>query len=539
VATSGSGPGTLARADLRVLVSEPIADAGIAYLRERFAVDLGLDWGADELAERVGDYDALVVRSATKVTADLIARAERLRVVGRAGTGVDNVDVEAATRRGIIVCNAAGSNALSAAEHAIALMLAQARNIPQAHASLVAGRWERSRFGGVEVAGKTLGVLGLGRIGQMVAERAKGLGMHVVAYDPFVTDARFRELGVERAAEPADLYRVSDFISLHLASTPETRGFVGREAFAAMKPGARIVNAARGDVIDQDALVEALRSGHLGGAGIDVFPQEPVTESPLFGLPGVVVTPHLGASTSEAQDRAGVVVAEQVAAALTGGVVTSAVNIPAVAPEQLDVLGPFLPLARQLGQLGAALAGGAASPVEISYEGQLADLDTRLLTSAVLTGVMAGHTDEPVNVVNAGALAAERGIEWTESTTPRAGDYTNRLGVRIGEVALAGTTVGTTSRPRLVSAFGQDLEIELAPHIGIFRYLDVPGQIGRVGTILGNAQVNIASMAVSRSRAEGLAVMAATVDSPVPRSVVDELCRIEGFERVWFVDLTP
>lgn len=539
MATSGSGPGTLARADLRVLVSEPIADAGIAYLRERFAVDLGLDWGADELAERVGDYDALVVRSATKVTADLIARAERLRVVGRAGTGVDNVDVEAATRRGIIVCNAAGSNALSAAEHAIALMLAQARNIPQAHASLVAGRWERSRFGGVEVAGKTLGVLGLGRIGQMVAERAKGLGMSVVAYDPFVTDARFRELGVERAAAPEDLYRVSDFISLHLASTPETRGLVGREAFAAMKPGARIVNAARGDVIDQDALVEALRSGHLGGAGIDVFPQEPVTESPLFGLPGVVVTPHLGASTSEAQDRAGVVVAEQVAAALTGGVVTSAVNIPAVAPEQLDVLGPFLPLARQLGQLGAALAGGAASPVEISYEGQLAELDTRLLTSAVLTGVMAGHTDEPVNVVNAGALAAERGIEWTESTTPRAGDYTNRLGVRIAEVALAGTTVGTTSRPRLVSAFGQDLEIELAPHIGIFRYLDVPGQIGRVGTILGDAHVNIASMAVSRSRAEGLAVMAATVDSPVPREVVDELCRIEGFERVWFVDLTP
>ena len=539
MATSGSGPGTLARADLRVLVSEPIADAGIAYLRERFAVDLGLDWGADELGERVGDYDALVVRSATKVTADLIARAERLRVVGRAGTGVDNVDVEAATRRGIIVCNAAGSNALSAAEHAIALMLAQARNIPQAHASLVAGRWERSRFGGVEVAGKTLGVLGLGRIGQMVAERAKGLGMSVVAYDPFVTDARFRELGVERAAAPEDLYRVSDFISLHLASTPETRGLVGREAFAAMKPGARIVNAARGDVIDQDALVEALRSGHLGGAGIDVFPQEPVTESPLFGLPGVVVTPHLGASTSEAQDRAGVVVAEQVAAALTGGVVTSAVNIPAVAPEQLDVLGPFLPLARQLGQLGAALAGGAASPVEISYEGQLAELDTRLLTSAVLTGVMAGHTDEPVNVVNAGALAAERGIEWTESTTPRAGDYTNRLGVRIAEVALAGTTVGTTSRPRLVSAFGQDLEIELAPHIGIFRYLDVPGQIGRVGTILGDAQVNIASMAVSRSRAEGLAVMAATVDSPVPREVVDELCRIEGFERVWFVDLTP
>ncbi|HEX2504427.1 MAG TPA: phosphoglycerate dehydrogenase [Miltoncostaeaceae bacterium] len=522
-------------ADLRVLVCEKIADAGIDYLAERFSVDSGFDLSRDELMERVAGYDALVVRSATQVTADLIERAERLKVIGRAGTGVDNVDVEAATRRGIVVVNAAGSNALSAAEHAIALLLAQARNIPQAHSSLLAGRWDRSKFGGVEVTGKTLGVLGFGRIGQMVAERAKGLGMRVVAYDPFVADARYRELGVDKAETPEDLYGASDFVSLHLASTAETRGFVGRDAFAAMKPGARLINAARGDVVDQEALVEALESGRLGGAGIDVFPQEPVTESPLFGRPGVVVTPHLGASTEEAQDRAGVVVAEQVAAALTGGIVTSAVNIPALGPEALAVLGPYLPLARQLGQLIGGLAGGAVSPLEISYEGQLGTLDIRLLTSAVLAGVLQGHVEEYVNVVNAGSLAADRGIEWRETTTPRARDYTNRLSLRAAGVSLSGTTIGTTSRPRLVEAFDQDIEIELAPHVGLFRYLDIPGQIGRVGTILGLANVNIASMAVSR--AEGGAVMAVTVDSPVPPEVANQIRAIEGFDAAWFVDL--
>ena len=267
-------------------------------------------------------------------------------------------------------------------------------------------------------------------------------------------------------------------------------------------------------MVDTDALVAALQSGHLGGAGIDVFPVEPTTESPLFGLPGVVVTPHLGASTEEAQDRAGVVVAEQVAAALTGGVVTSAVNIPSVGPEALAVLGPFLPLAKQLGQLITALTGGP-SPLEISYEGDLANLDTRMLTSTVLAGVLSGRVEEAVNVVNAASLAAERGIEWSEIAIPRARDYTNRLTVRSGDVSLSGTTVGTTSRPRLVSAFGEDIDIELAPHIGLFRYLDIPGQIGRVGTILGLANINIASMAVSRSRREGGAVMAVTVDSPV------------------------
>ncbi|MCU0308218.1 MAG: phosphoglycerate dehydrogenase [Thermoleophilia bacterium] len=523
----------------RVLVCETIAEGGVDLLRERVGhVDLGIGWSKEELAERIGAYDGIVVRSATKVTAALIERATRLKVVGRAGTGVDNVDVEAATRRGILVCNAPGSNALSAAEHAIALLLAQARNIPQAHMSLVQGRWERSRFGGIEVTGKTLGILGFGRIGQLVAERAKGLGMRVVAYDPFVSDARYRELGVEKAATPEDLYPLADFISLHMGSSAETRGFLDRGAFACMKRGVRIVNDARGDLVDQDALVGALESGQVAGAGIDVFPTEPTTESPLFGLPGVVVTPHLGASTAEAQDRAGVAVAEQVAAALTGGVVTTAVNIPSVSPETIAVLGPFLPLARHLGQLLAGLAGGAADPVEVVCEGGLAEHDTRLLTTGVITGLLQAHLGEDeVNLVNAQSIARERGIEWTETSSPRARDYTNRLTVRSGDISLSGTTVGTTSRPRLVEAFGEGIEIELAPNVGLFRYRDVPGMIGRVGSILGDAGVNIASMAVSRSQEAGLAVMAVTLDSPVPRSAADAIQAIDGFVQVWFVTL--
>ena len=525
----------------RVLICEKIAEAGIEALRQVTDVDLGTDWSAEDLAERIADYDAIVVRSATKVTAALIDRATNLRVVGRAGTGVDNVDVEAATRRGIIVCNAPTSNSLSAAEHAIALLLAQARNVAQAHAALVDGRWERSKYGGIEVTGKTLGVLGFGRIGQLVAERALGLRMQVVAYDPFMAESRFRELGIERAETPEELYAQSDFVTLHLASTPETRGFVGEAAFAAMKPGARVINAARGDVIDTEALVAALSSGHLGGAAIDVFPEEPCTDSPLFGLPGVVVTPHLGASTAEAQDRAGTDVAEQVAAALLGGVVTSAVNIPAVSPESLALMGPFLPAARQLGRLVSALSGGRVDRLELLYEGAVAEHDTRLVTASVLTGLLHGVVEGPVNVVNAASLARERGIEWVEthSTTPR--EYTSLLTVRCGDVSIGATHIGKTDRPRLVSAFGRDVEIELERHVGILRNRDVPGIIGQVGTILGRAGVNIASMAVSRGGQGdgGEAVMAVSVDSPVPPEVVAEVKAIDGFEAAWFVDVSP
>ncbi len=343
----------------RVLVAEKIADSGVDLLRERFAVDVGTGWSADELADRIGAYHGILIRSATQLTSELIERADNLRVIGRAGIGVDNVDVAAATKRGIIVANAPQSNIVAAAEHTIALMLALARNIPQAHASLTAGRWERSRFGGVEVYEKTLGVLGFGRIGQLVAARARGFGMRIVAYDPFVSAERFRELGAERAAEPADLYAQADFITLHLPKTPETRGWLDAAAFAAMRDGVRVINCARGELVDDAALKDALDSGKVAGAALDVFPSEPITDYPLFdGYANVVVTPHLGASTTEAQDRAGVQTAEQVVAALTGGVVSTAVNIPAIAPEDMEVLGPFLPLVERLGRLASTLAPG-------------------------------------------------------------------------------------------------------------------------------------------------------------------------------------
>src|SRR5438128_3930154 len=339
---------------MKVLVRESIAPAGVDLLRERFDVDEDADSALEEI---IGRYDAIVVRSATKLTADVIERATNLKVIGRAGVGVDNVDVDAATRRGIVVANAPESNIVSAAEHTVGLLVALARNIPQAHAALKDGRWERSKWGGVELADKVLGVLGFGRIGQLVARRAVGLGMRVLAYDPVVSRERFRELGVERAETPEQVYAAAEFLTLHLPLTPETRGSLGRDAFAKMRDGARLVNAARGELVDEDALVEALRSGKLAGAALDVFSSEPYS-GPLLELPNVVLTPHLAASTMEAQDRAGVVVAEQVAAALEGALVTHAVNIPSVGSKDLEALGPYVPLAEDLGRLAMELAAG-------------------------------------------------------------------------------------------------------------------------------------------------------------------------------------
>jgi D-3-phosphoglycerate dehydrogenase / 2-oxoglutarate reductase len=527
----------------RILVSEPIADSGVALLRERFEVDLGLDWSADELADRIGAYDGLLIRSATKVTAEVIDRADRLKVIGRAGIGVDNVDVAAATKRGIIVANAPQSNIVAAAEHTMALMLALARNVPQAHASLTAGKWERSKFGGVEVYEKTLGVLGFGRIGQLVTARARAFGMRVVAFDPFVSAERFRELGAEKAETSADLYAQADFITLHLPKTPETRGWLDAEALAACKDGVRIVNCARGELVDDAALKDALDSGKVAGAALDVFPSEPITDYPLFdGYPNVVVTPHLGASTTEAQDRAGVQTAEQVLAALTGGVVSTAVNIPAITPEDMEVLGPFLPLAGRLGRLAMTLAEGAGiDRIEVEYFGRIAERDTRLLTLAVLRGVLAGHCEEEVNLVNAQSLAEERGIGVSERKETTARDFTDllRVGIVTGSerFRVVGTTLGRRNRPHLLEAWGQrfNLQLDEGAHLALFRYCDLPGMMGRVGSSLGERGVNISSAAVGRQppgedgRRDEVAVMVVTTDSPVPRDIVDEVARSDGF----------
>ncbi|MEI7761421.1 MAG: phosphoglycerate dehydrogenase [Thermoleophilia bacterium] len=522
---------------MRVLVRESIADAGIALLRSKFEVDEDQTTPIEEI---IGDYDAIVIRSATKLTAELIDAATNLKMIGRAGVGVDNVDVEAATRRGIVVANAPESTVVSAAEQTVGLMVALARNIPQAHAALKQGRWERSKWGGVELEGKTLGVLGFGRIGQQVARRAIGLGMRVTAYDPFVADERFRELGVDHAASVDVVLGAADFLTLHSPLTDETRGIVNRESIKKMKDGARIINAARGALVDEEALVEALTSGKLAGAALDVFSAEPY-DGPLLALDNVVVTPHLAASTDEAQDRAGVIIAEQVVAALEGGPVSNAVNIPIVDKASLEILGPFIPLAAKLGRLAVELAGGRPRRVVVSAHGPLADYDTRLLTVAALNGIFQGRIDEVVNYVNASLLAAERGIAVSEERLRGSRDYTNTVEVRVTaqdgeEVEVSGTTIGPEPRLFLASACGFGIDIELAPDMVFFQYDDVPGVIGKVGTLFGENGANIANMAVSRTRDGQRALMALSVDEPPSEALIDEMHDV-GFGDAIFIDL--
>ncbi len=527
----------------RILVKEPIADSGVDLLREQFDVDLGLDWSDDDFRARLPEYDGILIRSATKMTEELIALGTRLRVIGRAGVGVNNVDVQAATKRGIIVVNAPQSNVVTAAEHTFALLLALARKIPQAHASLTEHKWERSKFNGVEVYEKTLGIVGFGRIGQLVAQRARGFGMYVVAYDPYVGADRYRELGVDKADTPAGVYARADFVTIHLPVTADTRGFLDADAFAQMKDGVRVINCARGELVDDAALKDALDSGKVAGAALDVFPSEPITDYPLFdGYDNVVVTPHLGASTAEAQDRAGSQTAEQIIAALApGGVVTTAVNIPAISPADMEVLGPFVPLCRQLGQVAVSLAEGSSiDRVEVEFLGRIGERDTRLLSVAVLMGVLAGHVEEEVNAVNAPGLAEERGIEVAETKRTTARDFTDLVRVTIvsGETRsrVVGTTFGRQNRPHLLEAWDQRFDIQLEGSIALFRYRDVPGMVGRVGSAFGEHGFNIVSAAVGRAPddadgdgTDANAVMAITSDAPVPQSVVDAIVATDGF----------
>jgi D-3-phosphoglycerate dehydrogenase len=545
----------------KVLVKEKIGESGVALLREHFDVELGIDWSDEQLAERIGEYEGIVIRSATKMTADLIERATRLQAIGRAGVGVDNVDVEAATRRGIVVANAPESNVVTAAEHTMALLLALARNVPQAYASLMEGKWDRSKFSGVELYEKTLGVVGFGRIGQLVAQRARGFNMHVLAFDPFVSAERYRELGVEKAGSVEEVYAGADFITIHLPKTPETEGFVGAAAFAKMRDGVRILNVARGGLIDEDALQDALDSGKCAGAAIDVFNSEPMTEHPLFGYPNVIATPHLGASTAEATDRAGYQSAEQVVAALTGGVVATAVNIPAVGAEDMEMLGPFLPLAQQLGRLAMELAEGSSEErIEAAFLGRIAEFDTRLLGLAVIVGALQGRTEEQVNLVNAPTMAQQRGIVFEEKAVSEAEDFNELIRVTVAagsqRVAVAGTGIGPNGAPHLVEVQGRRLTIELERYVTVFRYEDLPGMIGRVGTIFGSHGINISSAAVGHTPdspvgghaassdggdgsagGQRLAAMVVTTDAQVPREVVQEIVASDGFVNGWSVDL--
>ncbi|MCL5735948.1 MAG: phosphoglycerate dehydrogenase [Actinobacteria bacterium] len=528
---------------MKVLVKEKIAQAGVDLLKEHFDVEVKTDMTDEELKERINDYDAIIVRSASKITADVLENAKQVKMIGRAGVGVDNIDVRAATQKGIVVANAPGSNSLSVAEHAIGLLLAQVREIPNANASMHTGKWEKSRFKGVEITDKVLGIMGLGKIGVLVAQRAKGLMMQVIAYDPYVSVDRFRELGMDRAETPAELYAASDFISVHLPKTPETMGMIGDEAFAEMKRGVRIINTARGGIVDEAALARALESGKVASAGLDVFTAEPIpADFPLAKFDNIVMTPHLGASTTEGQDRAGVIVAEQIVAGLTGGVVSYAVNIPSVSKEAMEAMGPFLPLAETLGQLMSAVADGPLSKVTVHYEGALADHDTRLLTLAATKGLVEGGADEAVNFVNAPTIAADRGLQVSEAKDRRSPDYTNLITIKTadkqGELTAGGTVFGPKNRQRLVKVYRHAIDIEPSAHMVFLRYEDVPGMIGKIGTIIGGHGINIAFMNVGRKKVEGKAIMGLALDDPLPPAALDEIRAVPGLDSVRAVELT-
>ncbi len=510
----------------RVLVTEKLAEAGLVGLAKAgHDVDERLGLSPEQLLEVIPGAAALIVRSATDVTAEVIEAGSDLVVVGRAGIGLDNVDVAAATRRGVMVVNAPQSNILSAAEHALALLLAQARNIPQASAALKAGRWERSRWEGVELHGKTLGVIGLGRIGTLVAQRAAAFGLRLVAHDPYVSEERARQLGIELVSLD-DLMARSDFVTIHVARTPETIGLLGKERLARAKPGLRVINTARGGIVDEDALAWAIDEGIVGGAALDVFSAEPTTESPLFGLDSVVVTPHLGASTTEAQDKAGVTIAEQVTLALAAEFVPFAVNVSA--SEASETVRPFLPLAERLGMLFARLNEGVPQVLEVTYQGQLADYDTRILTLSVLKGIFSGVVHEPVSYVNAPQLAEERGVEVRETTTSSVQDYVNLITLRGGDHAIGGTLAGLRGEARIVMLDDHTVEVPPADHMLVLRNDDRPGMIGMVTTTLGDAGINISDIHVGRSPEGDAALMTLATDQPAPAELVTQLRRAPG-----------
>jgi D-3-phosphoglycerate dehydrogenase len=509
---------------MKVLASEKLSQAGLEHLSEHFEVDVRLGLSPSELSEVIGAYDALIIRSATKVDADLIERAENLKVIGRAGIGLDNVDVEAATRQGVLVVNAPQSNVLSAAEHTLALLLAQARNIPQAHEALINGRWERERWNGVELHGKTLGVIGLGRVGTLVAQRANAFGMHLVAYDPYVSAQRAAQMGVDLVETIGEVCRRADFLTIHLPKNPETVGIIGADQFAEMRDGVRIVNTARGGLIDENALADAIESGKVAGASIDVFVGEPVTEHRLFSLPGVVVTPHLGASTAEAQDKAGTTIAEQVLLALRGEFVPYAVNVD-VGTDIPEAVRPYLRLAERLGQIAVALAGSGIEGLRFEYHGAIAEHDTRAVTLSGLKGAFSSITHEPVTFVNAPLCAKERGISVEEAKSSQSLDYVNLLEVRAvskGEtISVGGVLAGKKDTERLVRVYGYDLDMTFHPIMAFFRYEDRPGIVGIVGTLLGESGVNIANMQVARQTEGGEALMGLAVDSPITQDVLE------------------
>jgi D-3-phosphoglycerate dehydrogenase len=523
----------------KILVTDPIAPEGLELLRCQAEVDVKRGLKPQELVQALGDYDALVVRSETKVTAEAIRAGKRLQVIARAGIGVDNIDLEAATSAGIAVVNAPAGNTVAAAEHTLALMLALARNIPQAHHSLKSGQWSRSAFVGVEVRNKVLGIVGLGRVGSEVARRAKSFGMRLLGYDPFVSPDYARVLGVElMPLEP--LLTEADFVTLHTPLTESTRRLISTRELSLMKSGARLINVARGELIDEEALLLALDSGKLAGAALDVFSQEPPGETPLVRHPKVVVTPHLGASTQEAQREVAVEAAEQILAVLRGEPARSTVNAPFLPPEVHAVLAPYIPVASLVGKLLTAMAEGQFVGVRVSYEGDIAQHDTAILKAAALAGLLAPVSQEPVNLINAPILAQKRGLRVMEQKNGVAQEYTSLITATLnttnGSMTLAGTSM--RNEPHIVKI--NDYWLDITPSVPYLLFVDnqdKPGSIGAVGTVAGRHNINISFMEVGRLSPRGRAMMVLGLDDSVPPHVLAEICSLPNIHSARLVKL--
>ncbi len=511
----------------KVLISDSLSPAAVQIFKDRgievdFQPSLGKD--KEKLAELIGNYDGLAIRSATKVSAKILEKAKNLKVIGRAGIGVDNVDIPAATARGIIVMNTPFGNSITTAEHAISLMLALARQIPEADTSTRAGKWEKNKFMGVEIFSKTLGVIGCGNIGSIVADRAIGLKMKVIAYDPFLSEERARDLGVEKVELDA-LFKRADFITLHTPLTEKTKNIIDAAAIAKMKKGVRIVNCARGGLVDEAALAEALKSGQVAGAAFDVFVEEPATANPLFSLPNVVCTPHLGAATSEAQENVALQVAEQMSDYLLRGAISNAVNFPSISAEEAPKLRPFIALAEKLGSFAGQLTETGLSKVQISYEGAVAQMNTKALTSAAVAGLLRPMLED-VNVVNAPVVAKERGIMVEETTREMAGDYDSLITVTVETERQQRSVSGTVfadGRPRIVNIKGIRMDAEFGPSMIYITNLDKPGFIGRFSSTLGEAGINIATFHVGREAPGANAIALIEIDGELPEAVLEKV----------------
>ena len=525
---------------MKILVSDPVSQEGVAILQKEFTVDVKVKLPIEELIKIIPEYDGLVVRSETKVTKEVLEAAANLKVIGRAGVGVDNIDVEAATKKGIIVLNAPEGNTIAATEHTMAMMLALARNIPQAHASMRNKEWARSKFMGVEMRGKTLGILGLGRIGTGVATRALAMEMKVMAYDPFVNAEKAEDLGIE-VAEVDDILAKADFITLHLPKTPQTVNLINKESFAKMKKGVRIVNCARGGVINEADLAEALNTGVIAGAAVDVFAKEPIEQdNPLLEAANIVLTPHLGASTAEAQVGVAVDVAEGIIKALKGEPVTTAVNMAPIPPHVLETIKPYLNLAEKMGCLVVHMAEGRINAIDVEYNGEICEVDTKMLTTAVIKGMLNPILQEKINYVNAPGLAKARGIKIKEIKSKETVNFADLITVKVhtdkGIKAVSGTLFGLEEE-RIVKINGYRVDVEPKGWLLIGPHSNRPGIVGKIGTILGEENINIAGMQVGRTEIAGTNIMVVNVDNDVPTPVMLKIKAIDGMLGAQLVNL--